>query len=143
VSTRVTAAAQFVVEDGISVSCAARVHQVSRQSVYDRLRPAPSSDSDAADEDVRAAGRRSRRALHLVAPVLPEDWQMMDLGPERCDVEVAIHVLARRHPAAGYRKIAPPPKHEPKRYNTRQQPDRQARQGSLRKGHYPEHERAT
>jgi putative transposase len=105
VSTRVTAAAQFVVEDGISVSCAARVHQVSRQSVYDRLRPAPSSDSDAADEGVRAAGRRSRRALHLVAPVLPEDWQMMDLGPERCDVEVAIHVLARRHPAAGYRKI--------------------------------------
>lgn len=104
-STRVTAAAQFVVEDGISVSCAARVLQVSRQSVYVRLRPMSPAGGDADGLVVdRAAGRRARR-LHLVAPVLPDDWQTMDLGPERCDVEVAVHVLARRHPAAGYRKI--------------------------------------
>jgi putative transposase len=105
VSTRVTAAAQFVVEDGISVSCAARVLQVSRLSVYVRLRPMSPAGGDVDGLVVdRAAGRRARR-LHLVAPVLPEDWQTMDLGPERCDVEVAVHVLARRHPAAGYRKI--------------------------------------
>ena len=104
-STRVTAAAQFVVQDGISVSCAARVLQVSRQSVHVRLRPRPSAGQDADGLAVdRAAGRRARR-LHLVAPVLPDDWQAMDLGPDHCDVETAIHVLARRHPAAGYRKI--------------------------------------
>lgn len=105
-SVRVTAATEFVVEDGIAVTTAARVLQVSRQAVYDRLRPAPSTDlGDAEDGGGRAAGRRGRRALHLVAPVLPEDWQTMDLGPGRCDVATAIHVLARRHPAAGYRKI--------------------------------------
>lgn len=105
-STRVTAAADFVAQDGIAVTTAARVLQVSRQAVYDRLRPAPSCEPGGADDGGgRAAGRRSRRALHLVAPVLPDDWQTMDLGPEHCDVETAIHVLARRHPAAGYRKI--------------------------------------
>jgi len=106
VSTRVTAATEFVVEDGIAVTTAARVLGVSRQAVYDRLRPVRSTDlGDAEDGGGGRAARRRDQRLHLVAPVLPEDWQMMDLGPERCDVATAIHVLARRHPAAGYRKI--------------------------------------
>ena len=105
-STRVTAATEFVVEDGIAVTTAARVLGVSRQSVYDRLRAAPSTDPGGEDDGGgRAAGRRARRAVHVVAPVLPQDWQTMGLGPEHCDVQTAIHVLARRHPAAGYRKI--------------------------------------
>ena len=43
--------------------------------------------------------------LRLVPPVLPTDWKMTPLRLKECDVEVAIHVLALRHPAAGYRKI--------------------------------------
>lgn len=42
---------------------------------------------------------------HVMAPPLPLDWQTCALGPERVEVEVALHVLARRHVAAGYRKI--------------------------------------
>jgi len=49
-----------------------------------------------------AARTRSR---HEMAPPLPLDWQTCALGPEHLDVEVALHVLARRHVAAGYRKI--------------------------------------
>ncbi len=90
-STRVTAAADFVTEDGIAVTTAARVLGVSRQAVYDRMTPAMEPEPAA--------------ALRLVAPALPGDWQTMDLGPDHCDVDTAIHVLARRHPAAGYRKI--------------------------------------
>jgi hypothetical protein len=91
VSTRVTAAAAFVVEDQVQMTTAARVMQVSRQAVYQRLAPTPEPEPAS--------------VLRLVAPPLPDDWQVMDLGPEHCDVETAIHVLARRHPAAGYRKI--------------------------------------
>jgi hypothetical protein len=99
-----------VSEDRVQVSTAARVMQVSRQAIYDRLRPAPACDGDAADDrGARAARRRVDQALRLVAPLLPDDWQSMDLGPGHCDVEVAIHVLARRHPAAGYRKITARP----------------------------------
>jgi len=108
VSARVAAAADFVTEDRVAVTTAARVLGVSRQAVYDRLvvaRDGGAGDGgvgqDAAD---RAAARRECR-LHLVAPILPEDWQTMDLGPGHCDVQTAIHVLARRHPAAGYRKV--------------------------------------
>ena len=39
-SVRVTAAGQFVTEDGVAVTTAARVLGVSRQAVYDRLAPA-------------------------------------------------------------------------------------------------------
>jgi putative transposase len=44
-------------------------------------------------------------ALRLVAPALPENWTEMELGPGLVGLEVAIHVMARRHPAAGYRKV--------------------------------------
>lgn len=92
-SVRVTAAAQFVTEDGVSVTTAARVLQVSRQAVYGRLAP-------------EAAFREpADLVLRLVPPVLPQDWKTIAVGPEQCDVETAIHVLALRHPAAGYRKI--------------------------------------
>jgi putative transposase len=43
--------------------------------------------------------------LRLVAPALPVDWQTMVLSPTTIDLETALHVLARRHPAAGYRKL--------------------------------------
>ena len=89
-SVRVTAAAQFVTDEGVPVTTSARVMGVSRQAVHGRLAPEP-----ACEEPV----------LRLVPPVLPEDWQAMLLGPDEVDVETAIHVLALRHPAAGYRKI--------------------------------------
>ncbi len=41
----------------------------------------------------------------MMAPPLPLDWQTCALGPEHLDVETALHVLARRHVAAGYRKL--------------------------------------
>jgi hypothetical protein len=82
VSTRVTAAAGFVTQHGIAVTAAVRALSVSRQAVYDRTAP----------------------ALRLLAPALPDQWQTMSPGPDHCDVETTIHVLARRHPAADCRK---------------------------------------
>jgi putative transposase len=35
---------------------------------------------------------------------LPAGWQRLVLDPTVCDVQTALHVLARRHPRAGYRK---------------------------------------
>jgi putative transposase len=96
VSVRVTAAAQFVSEDGVAVTTAARVLGVSRQAVYDRLAPATYAVGQVVEEEAE---------LRLMPPVLPTEWKTMPLGPKECDVEVAIHVLALRHPAAGYRKI--------------------------------------
>jgi putative transposase len=96
VSVRVTAAAQFVSEDGVAVTTAARVLGVSRQAVYDRLAPPTHAVGQVVEQSAE---------LRLVPPVLPTEWKTMPLGPTECDVEVAIHVLALRHPAAGYRKI--------------------------------------
>jgi putative transposase len=96
VSIRVSAAAAFVTEDGVPVTTAARVLQVSRQAIYGRLTPAGDPDP----VDVTGVP-----VLRPVPPVLPEGWKTMALGPEHCDVETTIHVLALRHPAAGYRKI--------------------------------------
>ena len=105
-STRVTAAADFVAEVGIAVTTAARVSQVSRRVVFDRLRPESSCEPGSADGGGgQAAGHRSRRAAHTVAPVLLQEWRTMDLGPEHCAVATAIQVLMHRHPAGGYRKI--------------------------------------
>lgn len=101
-STRVTAAAEFVTDDGIAVTTATRVLGVSRQAVYDRLAPAGQADEALVeDQDDAEAGV----ALRLVPPVLPENWPTMPLGPGECDVETAIHVLALRHPAAGHHKV--------------------------------------
>lgn len=69
----------------------ARVLRVSRQSLYyqpkrpDHVGPRP--------------------PLRLVPPPLPEDWQTRALSPATIEMETALHVLARRHPAAGYRKL--------------------------------------
>lgn len=105
-SNRVTAAARFVVEGGVWVSCAARVLQVSRQSIHVLLRPRLSAGTNAnALSADRSAGQRAR-LLHLVAPALPDIRQTMPLSPEHCDVGVAIHVRAFRYPAAGYREVA-------------------------------------
>ncbi len=65
-STRVTVAADFVTGDGVAVTTAARVLQVSRQAVYDRMAP--------------AVEPKPAAALRLVAPALTGDWQTMDLG---------------------------------------------------------------
>ncbi len=72
--------------------------QVSRQAVYDRLAPAMRADRVVLE-------KAPKRQLRLVPPELPGDWRTMALGPDACDVQTAIHVLALRHPAAGYRKI--------------------------------------
>ena len=101
-STRVIAAADFVAHDGIAVTTAARVLQVSRQAVYDLLAPAGQADEGVVEDQDDAEGGV---CLRLVLPVLPEDWKTMPLGPGECDAQTAIHVLALRHPAAGYRKV--------------------------------------
>ena len=41
----------------------------------------------------------------LVAPVLPDEWATMEIGPGIVELDVAICTMARRHPAAGYRKV--------------------------------------
>ena len=46
-----------------------------------------------------------RPPLRLVPPELPLEWQTMVLSPGGIDMATALHVLARRHPAAGYRKL--------------------------------------
>lgn len=70
----------------------ARVLRVSRQALYETpTRPEPT-------------GPGGPRRMSI-APVLPLDWQTMRLHPSACSLEEALHVLARRHPAAGYRKV--------------------------------------
>jgi len=70
----------------------ARVLRISRQSLYDvPSRPEPTGP-----------GRPRRQS---VPPPLPLNWQTMQLGPSECSLEEALHILARRHPAAGYRKV--------------------------------------
>ncbi len=78
-------------EGAAPVAVIARVLRVSRQSLYytpkhpDRVGPRP--------------------PLRLVPPPLPDDWQTIVLSPAVIDLHTALHVLARRHPAAGYRKL--------------------------------------
>ena len=69
----------------------AKVLRISRQALYEvPSRPEPSGPD------------RPKRSL---PPPLPLDWQTMQLDPSVCSVELALHVLARRFPAAGYRKV--------------------------------------
>ena len=77
-SALVTAAVDFVTNDRIAVTTAARVLGASLQAVYDRSAPA------------RQAG--GGVVPRLLPPVLPENWLTMSLGPGECDVETAIHV---------------------------------------------------
>ena len=73
------------------VAVIARVLRVSRQALYytpkhpDHVGPRP--------------------PLRLVPPPLPEGWQTMVVSPTAMTLEEALHVLARRLPAAGYRKL--------------------------------------
>jgi putative transposase len=80
-----------VAEELAPVAVIARVLRVSRQSLY----YTPKIPDQVG----------TRPQLRLVAPALPDDWQTCALSPATHDVEVALHVLARRHPAAGYRKL--------------------------------------
>ncbi len=69
---------------------------MSRQAFYDRLAPATYAVGQVVEESAE---------LRLVPPVLPTEWETIPRGPKECAVDVAIHVLALRHPAAGHRKI--------------------------------------
>ena len=102
-SARVTAAAAFVAEDDVAVATAARVLQVSRQAIYARLSAATAPEP--VSGPVSLPERDAAPVVRLVPPPLPQGWQAMRLGPQHCEVDTAIHVLAMRHPAAGYRKI--------------------------------------
>jgi putative transposase len=72
------------------VAIIARVLRVSRQSLY---------DTPSKPDGPRPPMKRS------MPPVLPEGWPQLVLSTETVTLEEALHVLARRHPAAGYRKI--------------------------------------
>lgn len=82
----------FVAEGTAPVAVIARCLRVSRQALY-------------ATPVTPRAGDGTRSPLRLVAPALPDDWQTCELSPAVIELEVALHVLARRHPAAGYRKL--------------------------------------
>lgn len=70
-SVRVPAAAQFVTEDSVAGTTAARVLGVPRQAVYDRMAPAVQADRRVAEESAK---------LRLVPPVLPTDWRTWTWG---------------------------------------------------------------
>lgn len=91
-SQRTALGRQWSAEGAAPVATIARVLSVSRQSLY-RTPKVPRT----------VTGKRI--APCLVAPALPEDWPTMTLGPDLVDLEVAICVMARRHLAAGYRKV--------------------------------------
>lgn len=82
----------FVAEAAAPVAVIARCLRVSRQALY--TTPVIPGNPDG-----------TRPPVRLVAPPLPEDWQTCELSPATAELEVALHVLARRHPAAGYRKL--------------------------------------
>jgi putative transposase len=46
-----------------------------------------------------------RVTLRLVAPELPAEWPTIEVSPESLELDVAICLMARRHPAVGYRKV--------------------------------------
>ncbi|MCA1838518.1 MAG: DDE-type integrase/transposase/recombinase, partial [Actinobacteria bacterium] len=70
----------------------ARVLRISRQALYDTpSRPEPAGP-----------GRARRTSM---PPLLPADWQTMVIDPSTCSLDEALHILARRFPASGYRKV--------------------------------------
>jgi hypothetical protein len=73
------------------VAMIARVLRVSREGLY----YAPKHPDHVGE----------RPSLRLVPPPLPDDWPTWVLSPVVLDLHTALHALARRHPAAGYRKL--------------------------------------
>lgn len=88
--TRTSLGRRWRAEGVAPVATIARVLQVSRQALYD----IPSQPD----------GPRPPRP-RSTPPPLPEGWEQLVLSPQTASLEEALHVLARRHPAAGYRKI--------------------------------------
>jgi putative transposase len=80
-----------VAEELAPVATIARVLRVSRQSLH----------STPKHPDHVGA----RPPLRLAPPPLPDDWPTCALAPAGIDLHPALHVLARRHPAAGDRKL--------------------------------------
>jgi putative transposase len=92
VTSRCALGRRLVAEGAGPVAVIARVLGVSRQALY--TQPALPRDDEGKVIELRAT-----------APSLPDDWQHAVVSPETMTLEVALHVLARRHPAAGYRKL--------------------------------------
>lgn len=91
-SARVALGRKFRAEGAAPVAVIAKALSISRQSLY--VTPKiPRTDTG------------ERVPLRLVAPVLPDDWATMEIGPGIVELDVAICTMARRHPAAGYRKV--------------------------------------
>ena len=82
----------MVAEALAPVAVIARVLRVSRQSLCTRPKVPRDRDGNVVE-------------LRQMPPPLPECWETMTLSPAVIDWETALHVLARRHPAAGYRKL--------------------------------------
>lgn len=91
-SQRTALGRHWVAEGAAPVAVIAKVLSVSRQSLY-RTPKVPRTPTG------------QRVPLRLVTPELPEEWPTMALGPGLVELDVAICVMARRHPAAGYRKV--------------------------------------
>lgn len=86
----------------------ARAMKVSRQCCYRPVSGAgtdPNGPQTGIPRPGFAAIGAKGRSRHPMAPPLPLDWSTCALGPGDLEVEVALHVLARRHVAAGYRKL--------------------------------------
>jgi putative transposase len=90
------------------VTLIAHALKVSRQCCYRPVSgagPGPNGPHTGIQRPGSAPFVPNARSRHLIAPPLPLDWATCALGPEHLAVEVALHVLARRHVAAGYRKL--------------------------------------
>jgi putative transposase len=90
VRTRTALGRRWRAEAVAPVAVIAKVLRVSRQSLY--------------DTPVKPGGPRPARP-RSTPPPLPEGWQQLTLSVDTVTLEEALHVLARRHPAAGYRKV--------------------------------------
>lgn len=118
----------MVAEALAPVATIARVLRVSRQSLY--TRPTIPRDREGRVVELRAT-----------PPPLPDGWETMLLSPATTDWETALHVLARRHPAAGYRKLCSRLRRAGWPLN-RKRIARRLRQWGLQKTHRAKHPKA-
>lgn len=119
---------EMVAEALAPVAVIARVLRVSRQSLY--TRPKIPRDRDGRVVELRST-----------PPPLPDGWETIVLSPATVDWETALHVLARRHPAAGYRKLCSRLRRAGWPLN-RKRIARKLRQWGLQKKHRPKHPKA-